>query len=398
MQLDFLKPALWKAKRRRISLSKKRRHSIPDLTRLEGRTKKNQQQQHQEFPPIIKQVLYSNERPENELDNKQSSSCSQRTEKDDDAATEEDKPPPTKNHRSTKIKQKENNQTIKKDESAGDSAKESDVPTEQVDKEDNNEHDSNEQQKNTDVLAMKIDGEIEEWKARTEELKARLDNANHEIASMKSQLQTAQSIITDLLKVMSEKEDELQRTREELGRITEELCKSTKKLTLAEAGISRKDQTLHNKTEEVRYQRDQVANLEKKLLEKGDMEDLPSTCGTRTQAQQIVGTIRNVLEGVSKSMKTNSQKSKYFFKIFSEMCLDPTIHGGQLKKCAYKVFRKYVHTNMFSADRVLRNMDLQGGVINFEGIELLQEVETGGKPYMPTLLLLQGSYKRWHLL
>ncbi|KAL7563493.1 hypothetical protein ACA910_008793 [Epithemia clementina (nom. ined.)] len=66
--------------------------------------------------------------------------------------------------------------------------------------------------------------------------------------------------------------------------------------------------------------------------------------------------------------------------------LDSTNHGRQLKKTAYSVFRQYVRENIFSPPRILRCMDLHGGVLNYEALEALRNIETEGEPYVRTLI------------
>ncbi|KAL7555488.1 hypothetical protein ACA910_010962 [Epithemia clementina (nom. ined.)] len=145
---------------------------------------------------------------------------------------------------------------------------------------------------------------------------------------MKSQLRTARSIITDSLKVMSDKEEERQQAKEEIGRLQDEVNKTSKRLVKTTVSLSKKDQTLHNKTEEARYHRDRAATLQQQLVEKGLLDELPSTCGTKLQAQQIVHTIRKILESFTSTMKNNTVTNRSLFELLAEMILDPGVHGG----------------------------------------------------------------------
>ncbi|KAL7556543.1 hypothetical protein ACA910_007048 [Epithemia clementina (nom. ined.)] len=340
MQVDFLKPASWKA----TWAIECEAQTATTWSQKSGREKQEEQTTKPERGVSTNHPAGSLQ-PWTKRRRTDKGSCSTGLASADDDGSEDDiVPPPTKKHRSLNKRDNGNSQTLQTNKQSGGSVHDN-AATEQL----GNDKES----KGLQVATEEEDKEKEETKEMIDDLKGRLDHSNHEISSMKSQLRPARSNITDSLKVMSEKEEELRRTKEQLGKLQEELHKSVQRLQTTTANLTKKDQTLHNKTQEVRYQRERVATLEKKLLEKGELQGIPSTCGTKMQAQEIVCTIRKILENVTKNMKTNSKKSNYFFEHLSSMFLDSTVHGGQLKRCAYKVFRKYIQIHMCLAERVL---------------------------------------------
>ena len=90
----------------------------------------------------------------------------------------------------------------------------------------------------------------------------------------------------------------------------------------------------------------QISHLKRKLKQFKDKEALPKSCYTPTARKKIVTYIRELIES--------------------------------------KV--KRVRENVFHPFKILRAMDLAGGPLNFQGIELLRNVETEGVAYAQTLL------------
>ena len=104
-----------------------------------------------------------------------------------------------------------------------------------------------------------------------------------------------------------------------------------------------------------------------------------------------------MIEDATKNIRaTNSRSLKYFYSQIAKLCLDDTVHEGQLKQCSYSVFRgDYIWENVFTPHQILKQMDLRGGVLNYEGIELLGTVETDGVPRVKTLLPSSGCMKAY---
>ncbi|KAL7577750.1 hypothetical protein ACA910_010511 [Epithemia clementina (nom. ined.)] len=113
---------------------------------------------------------------------------------------------------------------------------------------------------------------------------------------------------------------------------------------------------------------------------------IPESCGRKQNATAIVEHGRSIICCVTRRMRTDSTQCQFFFTELSKMMLDSTIHGGQLKKSAYSVFRQYVCKNIFSPPRILRHMDFHGGVLNYEALKALRNIETEGEPYVRTLI------------
>ncbi|KAL7575872.1 hypothetical protein ACA910_003187 [Epithemia clementina (nom. ined.)] len=81
--------------------------------------------------------------------------------------------------------------------------------------------------------------------------------------------------------------------------------------------------------------------------------------------------------------------------------LDEDVHFGQLRRCAYKVFRTYVRDNVFTPPAILKHMDMHGGALNSTGIELLQSVELSGildhgRTLLPSMGVIQECANVMH--
>ena len=114
---------------------------------------------------------------------------------------------------------------------------------------------------------------------------------------------------------------------------------------------------------------------------------LPDSCFTQENADDIVSFMKElIIKSTSTIRSAQSRSSKYFFEQLAELILDESIHEGQLRQCSYSVFRNFVRENIFTPYRVLKAMDQRGGVLNYEGIEILRVAETQGVPNQKTLL------------
>ncbi|KAL7571317.1 hypothetical protein ACA910_007638 [Epithemia clementina (nom. ined.)] len=237
------------------------------------------------------------------------------------------------------------------------------------------------------------------------ELTSLLSDANEKISSMQSRLDRAGAIITNTIAVAQQKDQESKELQDKLDKVNcrisaqnellasqnemlasqNKMLKSLDKtISATKEALTSNDRKLQNKSEQVLYHCKRVDELKQQLAD--SKFKLPQSCQTRINLQDIVGLIRKILENSCAKMSSTSSKSKYMFEHLQEMLLDGTLHGGQARECSYNVFRRYVCENVFSADKILRHMDLHGGVLNFEGIESLREVETGGQSYQSTLI------------
>ncbi|KAL7557620.1 hypothetical protein ACA910_013084 [Epithemia clementina (nom. ined.)] len=225
-----------------------------------------------------------------------------------------------------------------------------------------------------------------------------LEDRNREKKQMKARLDRASEIITDLIKLVQQKDDNikgLQQANESLQLQDDELKKRIGELfsqlnsamldfqTDSEK-LSLKEKQIHNKNQQVMYHRKRCDELKDEF--KNARFHLPESAQTRIDALAIVSTIREIIQHSIRNMQTNSESSRYLFELLTKLLLDETIPGGQMLSCSYETFQKYVRRNIFAVHKVLRHMDLTGGVLNFEGIEVLREIESRGQPYAVTLL------------
>ncbi|KAL7565658.1 hypothetical protein ACA910_019012 [Epithemia clementina (nom. ined.)] len=198
--------------------------------------------------------------------------------------------------------------------------------------------------------------------------------ANDQVQAMSKRLRSATVIITQSVKLAQEKEEENGLLRAENAKLlqrnselSQELASINVELNTVQSKVSHQDKQIKNKSEQVLYHRKQREELEEQ--KNNICFNLPKSASTRLDSQQIVATIRSIIESKIAKMQTNSESSKYLFECLTELLLDPTIHGGQMASCSYEIFRRYVRQNVFSAHKVLKHMDMQGGVLNFEAIE-----------------------------
>ena len=119
---------------------------------------------------------------------------------------------------------------------------------------------------------------------------------------------------------------------------------------------------------------------------KGVPIKLPKSVGRKDNAHKVAEHIRMLVETSVDPLQDDSLGAQTFFTDLTTMLLDPSLHSGQSRRCAYDVFRQHVRKHIYTPHNVLRQMDLQGGALNFRNIELLRDIETKGKPWQRTLL------------
>ncbi|KAL7578102.1 hypothetical protein ACA910_015033 [Epithemia clementina (nom. ined.)] len=153
---------------------------------------------------------------------------------------------------------------------------------------------------------------------------------------------------------------------------------------MATEKLSEKEKQVHHQNQQVLYHQKKCEDLKDEL--NNAQFNLPKSAQTRLDTQEIVRSIRRIIKDSISNMQHNSDSSKYLFESLTELLLNKTIHGGQMLSCSYETFRKYVRQNVFDVLKVLKHMDLHSGVLNFEGVEALCAIESGGQPYTATLI------------
>lgn len=69
--------------------------------------------------------------------------------------------------------------------------------------------------------------------------------------------------------------------------------------------------------------------------------------------------------------------------------------GEMLSNCLLDILRKYYQRKVFSPNNILRAMDMTGGQLSLEGVEVLRKIETGNKRYArKTILPSSAEIKR----
>ena len=90
----------------------------------------------------------------------------------------------------------------------------------------------------------------------------------------------------------------------------------------------------------------------------------------------------------------NSKRTDKFFQLLADMLIESKIHDGQLQDQFVRQFKTYMRNHLFTPFRFLRVMDLAGGVLNFEGIEILRRCETNGQKHLRTMIPSSSSLKQ----
>ena len=165
----------------------------------------------------------------------------------------------------------------------------------------------------------------------------------------------------------------------EIDRLKRQLRTAQDRLQATERKLQEREKALRNAEERARYNKNQVTSSSV-VCDQCTMKVGPQSCLAESDADTLVQQVRDFIIDKTKNLTERSRSGRYFFNKLTEMMLDEEIHGGQLKECAYSVFRQYVRDHVFTPHRILKLMDQKGGVLNYEGIELLRMVETDGVP------------------
>ena len=119
-------------------------------------------------------------------------------------------------------------------------------------------------------------------------------------------------------------------------------------------------------------------------------DKLPTSVGKKANGQIILNFIRTLIETKTSRLANDNLASQAFFMDLARMLLDPSLHGGQSLQCSYEVFRRYVREHVYTPFNILKQMDMMGGGLNYNNLEILREIETGGRPWQRTLLPSRG--------
>ena len=115
-------------------------------------------------------------------------------------------------------------------------------------------------------------------------------------------------------------------------------------------------------------------------------DKLPVSVGKKANGQIIVNFIPALIERKTANLANDNLASQAFFMDLTRMLLDKSLHGGQSHQCSYEVFRRYVRDHIYTPFNLLRQMDMMGGGLNYNNLEILREIETGGRPWQRTLI------------
>ena len=122
--------------------------------------------------------------------------------------------------------------------------------------------------------------------------------------------------------------------------------------------------------------------------------NVPRSCTDYVKSAQIVAHIKMVILRSVQNHATDSHRTELFFKLLVEMMLYDDIHGLQLRDKMMDTYRLHMRRYVYSPFRILKEMDLAGGVLNYEGLEILRRCENNGERHKRTLIPSSGSVKK----
>ena len=168
--------------------------------------------------------------------------------------------------------------------------------------------------------------------------------------------------------------------------LKEKLTSMLSKLKDCRLQSKKKSERLRYWEKIVKETREELCEAKLAQQEKNETDKLPKSCYDPEDKTTLLTYLRKFITSKVSKMDTTSHQAASFFTDIGSLLLDKTIHGGQLFKATYNVFRKYVRENVLTPYKILRAMDLAGGPLNFRGLEYLRSVETDGVLYQQTLL------------
>ena len=134
----------------------------------------------------------------------------------------------------------------------------------------------------------------------------------------------------------------------------------------------------------------QITKLEARIIEiqsdKAVSQSVPTRASDKERGDQIIANIRVIISKAILRHGKNSDRATRFLKALCGMLLNSNIHQGRMKDVLLEVVGKHLRQTVFTPFRILSEMDRHGGVLNFEGIELLRRVETNGQKHVRTII------------
>ena len=133
-----------------------------------------------------------------------------------------------------------------------------------------------------------------------------------------------------------------------------------------------------------------ITKLEARIIEiqskQSEAQKVPQRASDKERGDQIIANIRVVISNAILRHGKDSDRAKRFLKALCNMLLNSNIHQGRMKDVLIEVVGKHLRETVFTPFKILSEMDRSGGVLNYEGIELLRRVETNGVKHMRTII------------
>ena len=145
--------------------------------------------------------------------------------------------------------------------------------------------------------------------------------------------------------------------------------------------------TIESLENEVSLLKDKLRKLQKHSLKlESDLKKYNSVPHQST----VVECMNQIRKIKLSCMSSDSSAAVVIAKaIFQDDCLK-----GLLRNEVINLSRKFISSNIYSPQNILKLMDLNGGALNYHSIELLRSIESNGKAYHKCLLPSSSSLKR----
>ena len=163
--------------------------------------------------------------------------------------------------------------------------------------------------------------------------------------------------------------------------------------------LSRKNGSVRRRVKEqretIKSHLNEISKLQKRITRlEAKHGKIPKSCSTDSNIDKLVAHIQAVIVESIRNHNGNSHRAKKFFRQLSRMLLNTEIHYNQLSECLTRCVQRHLRKTVFTPYNILQAMDFAGGTLNYGGIEILRQVETGGKKRKHTMIPSTSAIRR----
>ena len=133
-----------------------------------------------------------------------------------------------------------------------------------------------------------------------------------------------------------------------------------------------------------------ITKLETRIIElqssNEERSKLPKRASDKDKGTKIIAHIKVTISNAILRHGKTSDRAERFLRSLCKMFVDGNIHHGMMRDVLVEVVGKHLRNTVFTPFRILSEMDRTGGVLNYEGIEILRRVETNGQKNKHTII------------